>query len=64
MKHKNYCEALVLGDSDNWRTPSLKELFSLSDFSLGWPYIDTGYFSLVNNTSVDKSEQYWSSNFL
>jgi hypothetical protein len=42
--------------------PTLKELFSISDFSSGWPYLDTTYFSLVNNERVDKSEQYWSSN--
>lgn len=59
---KEYCENLELGGYDDWRMPTAKELFSISDFSSGWPYIDLNYFSLVNNTNIDKSEQYWSSN--
>lgn len=59
---KAYCENLELGGYDDWRMPTAKELFSISDFSEGWPYLDTTYFSLVNNTHVDKSEQYWTSN--
>ena len=57
-----YCENLELGGYDDWRMPTLKELYSISDFSSGWPYLDTSYFSLVNNKNVDKSEQYWSNN--
>ena len=60
---QSYCEVLDLGGSDDWRTPSLKELFSLSDFSMGWPYIDTDYFNLITESGQDKQEQYWSSNF-
>jgi hypothetical protein len=59
---KEYTENLKLGGYDDWRMPTLKELYSISDFSSGWPYLDTTYFSLVNNEHVDKSEQYWSSN--
>ncbi|WP_372744691.1 DUF1566 domain-containing protein [Lutibacter sp.] len=59
---KEYCENLELGGFNDWRMPTLKELFSISDFSEGWPYINTTYFSLVNNERVDKSEQYWASN--
>ena len=59
---KAYCENLELGGYDDWRMPTAKELYSISDFNEGWPYIDTTYFSLVNNTHVDKSEQYWTSN--
>ncbi|MFD2914070.1 Lcl C-terminal domain-containing protein [Psychroserpens luteus] len=59
---KAYCENLELGGYDDWRMPTAKELYSISDFSEGWPYLDTTYFSLVNNTHVDKSEQYWTSN--
>lgn len=56
------CESLSLADHDDWRTPSLKELFSISDFEHGWPYIDTDYFSLVGAPDM-KQEQYWSSNY-
>jgi len=59
-----YCESLTLADYEDWRAPSLKELFSISDFETGWPYIDTGYFDLAeSNTTISKDEQYWSSNF-
>ena len=56
-----YCENLKLAGYDDWRMPSLKELFSISDFGRGWPYIDTTYFKLASGI-VDKSEQFWSSN--
>jgi hypothetical protein len=58
-----YCESLSLGDSDTWRMPSLKELFSISDFSAGWPYLDQTYFDLTTTDSISKDEQYWSSNY-
>lgn len=56
-----YCSSLTMAGSSDWRIPSLKELFSLSDFSQGWPYIDTDYFDLAEG--ITKDEQYWSSNF-
>jgi hypothetical protein len=58
-----YCASLSLGGSDDWRMPSLKELFSISDFSAGWPYLDLTYFDLTTTDSISKDEQYWSSNY-
>lgn len=58
---QEYCESLDLGGYDDWRMPNLKELFSISDFSSGWPYINTEYFDLASG-EVTKDEQFWSSN--
>lgn len=58
-----YCESLELGGYDDWRMPSCKELYSISDFGAGWPYLNTDYFSLVNTDEVSKDEQYWSSDY-
>lgn len=59
---QDYCKSLELAGSDQWRTPSLKELFSISDFAIGWPYINTEYFGLVPAPEL-KQQQYWSSNY-
>ncbi|UMB59650.1 DUF1566 domain-containing protein [Lutibacter sp. A80] len=58
---KEYCENLELGGYDDWRLPSLKELYSVADFGKGWPYIDTDYFALASG-EISKDEQFWSSN--
>ncbi len=58
-----YCEALSLGGLEDWRMPSLKELFSISNFSAGWPYLDQTYFDLMVTNTISKDEQYWSSNY-
>lgn len=58
----DYCDSLTLSGYDDWRMPNLKELFSISDFSQGWPYLNTTYFDLAG-TEVSKDEQYWSSNY-
>jgi hypothetical protein len=57
----DYCDELELGGYTDWRMPSCKELFSISDFETGWPYIDTDYFDLA--VEVSKDEQYWASNY-
>lgn len=59
---ESYCENLELAGYDDWRMPSLKELFSISDFSTGWPYLNESFFDLVNPQEVTKDEQFWSSN--
>ncbi len=58
----SYCDDLVLAGNDDWRMPTLKELFSISDFSSGWPYLDTGYFTLASG-QVTKDEQFWANNY-
>ena len=58
---EEYCENLELGGYDDWRMPSLKEMYSIADFSSGWPYIDTNYYALASG-EVSKDEQFWSSN--
>jgi hypothetical protein len=59
-----YCESLELGGYDDWRMPTTKELFSISDFSEGWPYLDTAYFDLAETGSVSKDEQYWTEKYV
>lgn len=56
-----YCKELELDGKNDWRIPSLKELFSISDFSSGWPYLNTDYFDLASG-QVSKDEQFWSGN--
>lgn len=58
----DYCDVLVLNDYDDWRMPTLKELFSISNFNSGWPYLDVDYFHLASG-QVTKDEQYWCDNF-
>jgi len=58
-----YAENLELAGYDDWRLPSTKELFSISDFSEGWPYLDTDVFDIAGR-SVSKDEQYWTESYV
>jgi len=48
---KRDCEALALSSKHDWRLPSLKELFSIADFSgsqgTGCFYLDSHYFDIA-----------------
>ena len=56
LNNQNY------GGYGDWRVPTIKELYSLWDASVGWPYIDTDYFDI---TYIDEQELshaiFWSS---
>lgn len=66
-----YCESLELADKDDWRVPSLKELYSLADFrgelltpeeGEPTPYIDITVFDFeYPDQGMIFAGQYWSS---
>mgnify|MGYP001482484899 CR=1 FL=1 len=56
-----YCESLDFGGITDWRLPSVKELWSLRDFSQGWPWVDTDYFYLVGDGSELSQHHSWTS---
>jgi len=58
----DYSNSLELGGFTDWRMPSVKELYSIANFSTGWPYIDTTYFNLASG-QITKDEQFWTSNY-
>jgi len=65
-----YCDSLELGNRDDWRVPSIKELYSLAD-NRGellmpeegepTPYIDTSVFDFQYPKGLMFAGQYWSS---
>ena len=59
----DYCESLTVGSVTDWRLPNVKELWSIRDFSTGWPWVDTDYFYLVGDGSQGAQQHSWSSNY-
>jgi hypothetical protein len=57
-----YCDTLTLGGYSDWRLPNVKTLWSIRDFSQGWPWVDTDYFHLVGDGSDQRQHHTWTNN--
>jgi hypothetical protein len=56
LNNQNY------GGYSDWRVPTIQELYSLWDASVGWPYIDTDYFDINYTNEQELSHAiFWSS---
>ena len=65
-----YCENLLYAGKDDWRLPDIKELKSISDYTLYSPAIDTSYFPNMKSTyhwsssSTRQQKSRWYLNFI
>ncbi|MDD3321754.1 MAG: DUF1566 domain-containing protein [Paludibacter sp.] len=57
-----YCDTLTTGGYTDWRMPTVKELWSIRDFSMGWPWVNTDYFYLVGDGTEMGKHHSWTSN--
>lgn len=64
LEAKDSCENLVLGDQDDWRLPSRRELITIVDFSRWRPSLNRAYFDHCPPDSYEPGqslpETYWS----
>ncbi len=70
IKAKTYCDALTLGNFENWRLPTLSELLSIVDYKRYKPAMakefqhvnkDTLYWS--STPYVKSSDEFWGVSF-